>query len=126
MGVADTPNETMPCRRFHLRRLSAKVKEGIEAAGGTPMEFNTIAISDGETMGTEEMRACAGQPRTDCRLHRTGLPRTNVRRSGLRRRLRQDHSRRRNGVSAAERSLPGLVLYGKHHCTVRQICPEKT
>jgi dihydroxy-acid dehydratase len=46
----------MPCN-FHLRRLSAKVKEGIRAAGGTPMEFNTIAISDGETMGTEGMRA---------------------------------------------------------------------
>jgi dihydroxy-acid dehydratase len=56
IGVADTWIETMPCN-FHLRRLSAKVKEGIRAAGGTPMEFNTIAISDGETMGTEGMRA---------------------------------------------------------------------
>ena len=46
----------MPCN-FHLRRLSAKVKEGVRASGGTPMEFNTIAISDGETMGTEGMRA---------------------------------------------------------------------
>ena len=41
----------MPCN-FHLRALAAKVKEGIRAAGGTPMEFNTIAISDGITMGT--------------------------------------------------------------------------
>ncbi len=48
--------ETMPCN-FHLRRLAAKVKEGIRAAGGTPMEFNTIAISDGVTMGTEGMKA---------------------------------------------------------------------
>jgi dihydroxy-acid dehydratase len=56
IGVANTWIETMPCN-FHLRRLSAKVKEGIRAAGGTPMEFNTIAISDGETMGTEGMRA---------------------------------------------------------------------
>ena len=56
VGVANTWIETMPCN-FHLRRLSAKVKEGIRAAGGTPMEFNTIAISDGETMGTEGMRA---------------------------------------------------------------------
>src|SRR5207244_12083590 len=55
-GVANTWIETMQCN-FHLRRLSAKVKEGIRAAGGTPMEFNTIAISDGETMGTEGMRA---------------------------------------------------------------------
>jgi dihydroxy-acid dehydratase len=56
IGVANTWIETMPCN-FHLRRLSAKVKEGIRASGGTPMEFNTIAISDGETMGTEGMRA---------------------------------------------------------------------
>jgi dihydroxy-acid dehydratase len=56
IGVANTWIETMPCN-FHLRRLSARVKEGIRAAGGTPMEFNTIAISDGETMGTEGMRA---------------------------------------------------------------------
>jgi dihydroxy-acid dehydratase len=46
----------MPCN-FHLRRLAVKVKEGIRAAGGTPMEFNTIAISDGVTMGTEGMKA---------------------------------------------------------------------
>ncbi|HTS57818.1 MAG TPA: dihydroxy-acid dehydratase [Terriglobales bacterium] len=56
IGVANTWIETMPCN-FHLRRLSAKMKEGIRLAGGTPMEFNTIAISDGETMGTEGMRA---------------------------------------------------------------------
>src|SRR5213075_667273 len=56
IAIANTWIETMPCN-FHLRRLSAKVKEGIRAAGGTPMEFNTIAISDGETMGTEGMRA---------------------------------------------------------------------
>src|SRR6266700_5533506 len=56
IGVANTWIETMPCN-VHLRRLSAKVKDGIREAGGTPMEFNTIAISDGETMGTEGMRA---------------------------------------------------------------------
>src|ERR1700745_2409354 len=56
IGVANTWIETMPCN-FHLRRLSTKVKEGIRASGGTPMEFNTIAISDGETMGTEGMKA---------------------------------------------------------------------
>src|SRR3954462_14430802 len=59
IAVANTWIETMPCN-FHLRRLSAKVKEGIRAAGATPMEFNTIAISDGETMGTEGMRASLG------------------------------------------------------------------
>ena len=46
----------MPCN-FHLRGLAEKVKEGVRAAGGTPMEFNTIAVSDGITMGTEGMRA---------------------------------------------------------------------
>jgi dihydroxy-acid dehydratase len=45
----------MPCN-FHLRRLSAKVMEGIRAAGGTPLEYNTVAISDGITMGTEGMK----------------------------------------------------------------------
>ena len=56
IGVANTWIETMPCNS-HLRELGAKVKQGIRLAGGTPMEFNTIAISDGETMGTEGMRA---------------------------------------------------------------------
>ncbi len=56
IGIANTWIETMPCN-FHLRRLAAKVKEGVRAAGGTPMEFNTVAISDGITMGTEGMKA---------------------------------------------------------------------
>jgi dihydroxy-acid dehydratase len=55
IGVASTWIETMPCN-FHLRALAAKVKDGIRAAGGTPMEFNTIAISDGITMGTSGMK----------------------------------------------------------------------
>ena len=56
VAVANTWIETMPCN-FHLRALGAKVKDGIRAAGGTPMELNTIAISDGITMGTQGMRA---------------------------------------------------------------------
>jgi len=56
IGIANTWIETMPCN-FNLRALAAKVKEGVRAAGGTPMEFNTIAISDGITMGTEGMKA---------------------------------------------------------------------
>ena len=55
VGIANTWIETMPCN-FHLRGLAEKVKDGVRAAGGTPMEFNTIAISDGETMGTEGMK----------------------------------------------------------------------
>jgi dihydroxy-acid dehydratase len=56
VGVATTWIETMPCN-YNQRELAAKVKQGIRAAGGTPMEFNTISVSDGVTMGTEGMRA---------------------------------------------------------------------
>ncbi|MBL8292563.1 MAG: dihydroxy-acid dehydratase [Bryobacterales bacterium] len=56
IGIANTWIETMPCN-IRLRELAEKVKEGVRAAGGTPMEFNTIAISDGVTMGTEGMKA---------------------------------------------------------------------
>jgi dihydroxy-acid dehydratase len=55
IGVANTWIEIGPCN-FHLRRLGAKVKEGIRAAGGTPMEFNTVSISDGISMGVEGMK----------------------------------------------------------------------
>jgi dihydroxy-acid dehydratase len=56
VGVANTWTEVTPCN-MHLRALAEKVKEGIRTAGGTPIEFNTIAISDGISMGTEGMRA---------------------------------------------------------------------
>ncbi len=56
VGVANTWIEIGPCN-YHLRELAAHVKDGIRAAGGTPLEFNTISISDGITMGTEGMRA---------------------------------------------------------------------
>ena len=56
IGVANTWIEIGPCN-FHLRDLAVHVKAGIRAAGGTPMEFNTVSISDGITMGTEGMRA---------------------------------------------------------------------
>lgn len=55
IGVANTWIEIGPCN-FHLRQLAGHVKEGIRAAGGTPMEFNTVSISDGITMGSEGMR----------------------------------------------------------------------
>jgi len=56
IGVATSWIETMPCN-FNQRRLAEFVKEGIRAAGGTPMEFGTIAVSDGVSMGTEGMKA---------------------------------------------------------------------
>src|SRR5690242_9792668 len=55
VGIANTWTETMPCN-FNLRRLAEHVKRGVREAGATPMEFNTIAISDGITMGTEGMK----------------------------------------------------------------------
>ena len=55
VGIANTWIEIGPCN-FHLRRLAAKVKEGIRAAGATPMEFNTVSISDGISMGAEGMK----------------------------------------------------------------------
>jgi dihydroxy-acid dehydratase len=55
VGIANTWIEAMPCN-FHLRDLAEHVKEGVRAAGGTPLEFNSIAISDGITMGTEGMK----------------------------------------------------------------------
>jgi dihydroxy-acid dehydratase len=56
IGVANTWTEVMPCN-LHLRALAERVKEGVRQAGGTPIEFNTIAVSDGISMGTEGMRA---------------------------------------------------------------------
>src|SRR5512143_1186116 len=109
IGVVSTWIETMPCN-FHLRRLSAKVKEGIREAGGTPMEFNTIAISDGETMGTEGMRAslvsreliadsielvCRGQM-FDAVVCVVGCDKTIP----------------AGAMALARLNLPGLVLYG--------------
>ena len=56
VGVANTWIEIGPCN-YHLRELAAEVKAGIREAGGTPMEFNTVSISDGITMGSPGMRA---------------------------------------------------------------------
>src|SRR5690348_15918332 len=109
IGVANTWIETMPCN-FHLRRLSAKVKEGVRAAGGTPMEFNTIAISDGETMGTEGMRASlvsreviADSIELVCRGQLFGAVVCIV---GC------DKTSPAAAMALARLDLPGLVLYG--------------
>ena len=56
IGIANTWAEANSCN-FHLRGLAEHVKEGVRAAGGTPLEFNTVAISDGITMGTQGMKA---------------------------------------------------------------------
>ncbi|HJM41843.1 MAG: dihydroxy-acid dehydratase [Nitrospinota bacterium] len=56
IGIANTWTEVTPCN-YHLRDLAEKVKEGVRSAGGTPIEFNSVVISDGVTMGTEGMKA---------------------------------------------------------------------
>ena len=56
IGIANTWTEIGPCN-YHLRELAERVKAGVRAAGGTPMEFCTVSISDGITMGTEGMKA---------------------------------------------------------------------
>src|SRR5207244_12342941 len=56
IGVATSWIETMPCN-FNQRELAQRVKAGVRAAGGTPMEFNTVSVSDGVSMGTEGMKA---------------------------------------------------------------------
>ena len=56
IGIANTWIEIGPCN-YHLRELAEHVRDGIRAAGGTSLEFNTVSISDGITMGTEGMRA---------------------------------------------------------------------
>src|SRR5258706_2823527 len=61
IGIANTWIETMPCN-YKLRELAEHVKAGIRAAGGTPMEYNTIAISDGVTIGTEGIKASLVSP----------------------------------------------------------------
>ncbi len=78
IGVANTWIETMPCN-YNLRELAKHVKAGIRAAGGTPMEFSTIAISDGVTTpNSEGMKASLVEPRSHRRFDRTGGPRPHV------------------------------------------------
>ena len=100
VGVATCWIETMPCN-LNQRELAVHVKEGIRAAGGTPIEFNTISVSDGVSMGTTGMRASlisreviADSIELVCAGHLLRRPR-------LPRRLRQDAARRRDGARAA-------------------------
>jgi dihydroxy-acid dehydratase len=109
VGVANTWTEIGPCN-FHLRRLAAKVKEGIRAAGGTPMEFNTVSISDGITMGVEGMK--------------TSLISREVIADSVELVARGNHFDALIGLAACDKTnpgmmmalarldIPGLVLYG--------------
>ena len=103
IGVANTWIETMPCN-FHLRALAKHVKDGIKAAGGTPMEFNTVAISDGITMGTRGMKTSLVSQRGRRRQHRARHARPLLRRRDLPVRVRQDDPRHRDGARAPRRA----------------------
>ena len=97
IGIANTWIEVMPCN-FNLRRTGQRVKAGIRAAGGTPMEYNTIAISDGITMGTEGMKASLISRELIADSIELVGPRAHVRRRSSLCRLRQDHPRHRDGA----------------------------
>ncbi len=124
IGVANTWIEIGPCN-YHLRDLAVHVKEGIRAAGGTPMEFNTVSISDGITMNTGGHEDVAREPRGDDRLHRARRARQRVRRPHRARGLRQDDSGGRDGAGAAEYAGPRalrrldrartVARQGRHH-----------
>src|SRR5512140_3856460 len=109
IGVANTWTEIGPCNH-HLRDLAVHVKAGIRAAGGTPLEFGTIAISDGISMGTEGMRASlvsreviADSIELVVRGH--GL-------DGLVVLVGCDKTIPAGGMALARLDVPGLVLYG--------------
>ena len=108
IGVANTWIEIGPCN-FHLRDLAVHVKEGIRRAGGTPMEFNTVSISDGITMGTEGMRASLVSREViadSIELVARGNGFDGAGRAG---RMRQDHSRGVDGARQAQRAGAGAV-----------------
>jgi len=95
IGVANTWTEIGPCN-FHLRRLAHKVKEGIRAAGGTPMEFNTVSISDGITMGAEGMK--------------TSLISREVIADSIELVARGNHLDAIIGISACDKTNPGVIM----------------
>ena len=108
VGIANTWTETMPCN-FHLRRLAERVKDGVRAAGGTPMEYNTVAVSDGITMGTEGMKTSlvsreviADSIELVARGHQFDGDRGPLR-------LRQDDPRLRDGPGSPRRPEPDAL-----------------
>ena len=109
IGVANTWIETMPCN-YNLRELATHVKAGIREAGGTPMEFNTVAISDGITMGTEGMKASlvsrdliADSIELVCRGHMF---------DGVVALVACDKTIPGAGMALLRLNVPGVVLYG--------------
>src|SRR5438093_9307907 len=109
IGVANTWIETMPCN-FHLRRLAEHVKNGVRAAGGTPMEYNTIAISDGVTMGTEGMKGSLIS--REVIAHSIELVARSHFFDGLVCMVGCDKTIPGGAMALARLDIPGLLLYG--------------
>ena len=105
IGIANTWTEIGPCN-FHLRQIAEAVKQGVREAGGTPMEFNTITISDGITMGTEGMKASLISREVIADSVEL-VARGNLF-DGLvcHRRLRQEHARHSHGARTPRHSQP--------------------
>ena len=110
VGVANTWTEVMPCN-VHLRALAERVKAGMRAAGGTPIEFNTIAVSDGITMGTDGHARLAGVARGDRRLDRA-VRDVAHRSTAWSRSSGCDKTIPATVMALARLDVPGLVLYG--------------
>ena len=101
VAVASSWNEVTPCN-YHLDKLAALAKEGVRQGDAVPVEFTTIAVSDGIAMGHEGMKAVADEPRPDRRFGRAGDARGAVRRAGGHRGLRQVRARHVDGDGPAE------------------------
>ena len=101
VGVASSWNEVTPCN-YHLDKLAALAKEGVRQGGAVPIEFTTIAVSDGIAMGHEGMKAQPDQPRDHRRLGRARHARRAPRRDGDDRRLRQEPAGHADGVRSDE------------------------
>src|ERR1700694_3566456 len=109
IGIANTWIGTMPCN-FKLRDLAVKVADGIRAAGGTPMEYNTIAISDGITMGTEGMKASLVS--RDLIADSIELVARGHMFDGIVALVACDKTIPGAGMALLRLNIPGLVLYG--------------
>src|SRR6202789_1749538 len=109
IGIANTWIGTMPCN-FKLRELAVDVAEGIRQAGGTPMEYNTIAISDGITMGTEGMKASLVS--RDLIADSIELVARGHMFDGIIALVACDKTIPGGGMALLRLNVPGLVLYG--------------
>jgi dihydroxy-acid dehydratase len=109
VGIANTWTEITPCN-MHLRALAESVKAGVRAAGGTPIEFNTIAVSDGITMGTEGMRGSLVS--REVIADSIELFATSHLLDGVIALAGCDKTIPATAMALARIDLPGLVLYG--------------